>query len=689
MRLPILHLLLTSVVLFGCSDDPGVTTGSTRNPAGDGVLNDGGGGPPTASSGGDPGSGGGMSGFEPTTKPYRVDATGMAGLDAATLDALRAGGPTCTTPLLYPYEGTVLPGGLLPPLLMWQASSSAAYVKVSYDGSDVVQYEFAVATSDPGELRIPAQDWYEITRRTTGAPLRFKLSAKTAANISTCNLTLRVAAGNMVGSVYYNTYNLPELDGVGAVMRLTLGVAQAEPYLTTQGVAPTGPCVSCHSVSANGSVIAASTHLYGLLGTASYEVSAYDAQGSSTPGVIGKLPNAAYAALTPDGTKVLTMGNPECTAGADTFPRASHNFPFVEGTTARALRDVRSGADLRAKFPVGFTGYMWMPQFSPDGKRIVFNHAKPDSKGGTDRRELAMLDFDDSTNTFSNLKVLVSNEGPAPTLKYAPNTAGFGFIVVPAGPERCGQPDPNAFLGPTGSLDRGTCTGPCYPAWPFFTPDGRGVVFALTSEPDFLWALPGRETPAKSELWYVDTQTGKRVRLDRANAALPQESKLINYYPTVLPVQVGGYFWMFWTSTREFGHRASGASPSPIAEAGKGKRLWVSALRPVTGSGELTDPSAPGFYLEGQGDTGNTRAFASLNPCKPTGTACASGLDCCGGYCRKEAGATMGTCVDEAPKCAGLDEKCTKDADCCSPDQANEPERVCFGGYCGFVAIVQ
>ncbi len=630
-------------------------------------------------------------GFEPTGTPFHVDATGQAGLDKATLDELRAGGASCTTPIIYPYEATVFPGGLIPPPLMWQADSKAAYVQVSYDTLDLVQYQFAGGPTSPGELRVPAKDWYEITRRTQGTPLRVKLSVKTASGVSTCETSFRIAAGNMVGSVYYNTYNLPELDGVGAVLRLQLGQPKAESYLTTAGVSPTGPCVSCHSVSANGSTIAASTHLYGPLGTASYEVSAYSTNAGSQPTKIKALENGAYGALTPDGGRMLTMGNPDCTGGADTFPRGSNNFPFVEGTSRPTLLNVMTGADLKASFPDGFNGYMWMPQFSPDGRHVVFNHAKPDGQGGTDRRELATMDFDPTSNAFTNLRVLASKEGPAPSLSYAPGSAGLGFVMVPAGPGRCGTPDPGALIGETGTLAQGTCTGPCYPAWPSFTPDGKGVVFSLTSEPDFLWALPGRETPSKSELWYVDTKTLKRVRLDNANKGLPAESKLINYYPTVLPVQVGGYYWLFWTSTREFGHHASGASAFPIALAGKAKRLWVSAIRPqAPGEGTtqaLTDPSAPGFYLEGQTDTGNARAFASLNPCVAQGSACTSGLDCCGGYCTIQAGQEKGTCADEAPSCAALNEKCANDKDCCAPTNADESARLCVGGYCGFLVV--
>jgi hypothetical protein len=189
------------------------------------------------------------------------------------------------------------------------------------------------------------------------------------------------------------------------------------------------------------------------------------------------------------------------------------------------------------------------------------------------------------------------------------------------------------------------------------------------------------------------------MRMANANKGLKPGDSLANYYPTVLPVQVGGYFWVFWTSTRDFGHRDLSAPPDAVAtdilfgsftasEAFR-KRIWVAAIRPSAG-GELsgsidTDPSFPGFYLEGQSETGNTRAFATLNPCKAVGNGCASGLDCCTGFCSIQPGAPEGMC-SEKTSCAKTNEKCAGDSDCC-PASSDEPQNVCIGGFCGFLIL--
>jgi hypothetical protein len=643
---------------------------------------------------------------DPEADPFVRDDTALAGLDPAVIDRLRAGGGACPAPILYPAEGTVFPGGLLPPPIMWTGATEAAYARVSYEGTLAVDYQYAAAASDPGELRFPQDAWNEITRRVQNAPLVVTVSVLASGAVTTCETRWRIAPGNMTGSVYFNTYSAPGAmnPDMGAVMRLKLGQPHSDIYLQYPGPAAwgKGPCISCHSVSFNGSTIVASTHEYTFK---TFDVFSYPVSDVPQPPQQAKQPNAVYGALTPDGTRMLSMGNPDCTAGSENAPRSANNFPIVEGPSVATVLDTATGQDVGAG-GLDPAHYMWMPQFSPDGTKVVFNHAKPDGKGGTDRRELAVMDYDQAANMFSNLRVVVSRVGPEPSLPYAPQPVGNG--IVPTGIGGCTDPapasaDPLAGLlglaGDTGAFTPGTCTGPCYPAWPFFTPDGRGVVFALMNEPDFASAFPGRDAPAQSELWYVDVETLETVRLDAANRGVVPNDALSNYYPTVLPVQVGGYFWVFWTSKRAFGHHASIAAldalnlpvalPSDVGAISK--RIWVSAIRARGPAGDLqgplVDPSAPGFYLEGQSESGNVRAFAALNPCVAAGTTCSSGLDCCTGYCAIEPGAAQGTCTDQVPECARTNERCTTSADCCAPESSAEPANSCIAGYCGFVRV--
>jgi hypothetical protein len=687
----------------GAGAPGGGTLGGSPAGGSDGSLGGTGGG--IAAAGGTS-AGGGVAGvLPPTSTDYVKDATGESGLDRATIDTLRAGGSGCSIKPIYPYEGTVFPGGLVSPPIMWNGGADAVYVRMQYERVTHLDFQFAAGRSNPGELRIPQAYWNEITRRTQRTPLLVTLTVKSGGTLSTCQTRWTIAQGNMVGSIYYNTYNHPEAGGVGAILRLTLGGAAAQRYLREPlGAPPSGPCLSCHSVAASGSVLGASTHIY--LPPWSYTAQSYTLGDQPNPPPRADIKDATFGALTPDGSAILRMGNPDCTHGANGFPRSKNNFPLLLGPMQATLIDTASGQPIAAS---GLTAenYMWMPQFSPDGRQVVFNHARADGSGGTERRELAIMDYNPSTHAFSNLRPLVTRQDLAthavvsPSLNYEPlllleaEAATIGGLFAVPGLDGC----VNVVPAGVGAIPGGSCTGPCYPAWPFFTPDGSGVIFSMISEPDFTVAFPGRDRAAKSELWYVDVLSRKMFKLEKANTGLAPGDSLANYYPTVLPVQVGGYFWVFWTATRDFGHHAltppaeafiNDAFGSSSATEAFRKRIWVSAIR-AGGVSELgssidADPSFPGFYLEGQSETGNTRAFATLNPCKPSGNECTSGLDCCTGFCSVQPGAASGTCVEKV-ECAKTNERCGNGVACCPPSTPSEPMNSCIGGYCGFLIL--
>jgi hypothetical protein len=631
---------------------------------------------------------------------FEQDDTGESGLSSKDIDKLKAGGDDCDEgSVLYPYDGTVFPVGLVPPTIMFAEANDGAYLRLTYKDVDNIKYEVAGRIADKGELVIPAGPWNQLTRRTQGQTLNAEISMLKGGTVKSCRYAWKVAQGALTGTVFYNTYNHPDLQGQGAVMRLALGAAESEMYLSytgrsTDGV---GPCISCHSVSFNGEMMAATTHNYTPL-MQTFETSSYSISASQSAQQVSALPESTFAAFTPDGKKMLAMGNPDCTNGSSGFPRTPNNFPLLVGPTVAALHDTSNGAKLEAK-GLDPKNYMWMPQFSPAGDKVVFNYAKP-GPNGTDRRELAVMDFDDATNTFSNLEVIVSNQGPEPSIDYSPMPTLGGPIG--------GNCQATGTTG-VGAIASGTCEGPCYPGWPFFTPDGKGVIYALTSQPDFTAAFPGRDVPAKSEIWYVDLDSKKSVRLDHANDGPDPADKMANYYPTMLPVTVGGYYWMFWTSTRDWGNRDTNGVPmtggipglpggipglenipglggggtSVAAAAAPRKRIWVSALRPrqttEVGLEDLVDISSPPFYLDGQSNSGNIRAFAALNPCKQEGTDCSAGIDCCTGYCKIEKNAEKGSCVP-MKTCSDLREKCKEDKDCCPVESGQA--HVCISGFC-------
>jgi hypothetical protein len=129
------------------------------------------------------------------------------------------------------------------------------------------------------------------------------------------------------------------------------------------------------------------------------------------------------------------------------------------------------------------------------------------------------------------------------------------------------------------------------------------------------------------------------------------------------------------------------------------KRIWVTALRPIAPDAEfpagLMDISSPGFFMTGQSESGNVRAFTTLNPCVKEGETCASGLDCCSGFCFIPPDVItefdvppVGHCTDEPPACSKTNDACKEDSDCCPP-APGQPKNTCIGGYCSYLQILE
>jgi hypothetical protein len=293
----------------------------------------------------------------------------------------------------------------------------------------------------------------------------------------------------------------------------------------------------------------------------------------------------------------------------------------MEGPKASTMYDPHTGQT------IPFSGlsrqHAMMPSFSPDGTKIVFNDT--DNGGG---HTLVVMSFDASTNTFSNAQPIFKDTGG-------------------------------------------------YPGWPFFTPDSSSVVFIDDSSPNFASTTdPPGNTLASADLYIVDVASGVAHQLSAANGEdangstyLPYGTRdqHLNFYPTVSPVAAGGYFWVFFTSRRNYGNVLVDPNDGPAS-----KKLWVSAIK--IGAQPGTDSSYPAFYLPGQElASGNIRAFAALSPCKANGQSCTSGVDCCGGACN---GGSCGMPTG----CSGVDEKCTTSSDCCGSGLQ------CINGFCSQVA---
>jgi hypothetical protein len=368
-----------------------------------------------------------------------------------------------------------------------------------------------------------------------------------------------------------------------------------------------GNCGVCHAVSSDGSVL---TLNYGH----AYEA-AYDLKSANVPPPIQHQTSDyrySFPAVYPDGSMVLSHG---IVSGG--WPP---NVPGMSGVQQSRLYDTKTGAQIAAPGWDGVINYAFTPMFSHDGKKLAFNRYEV-----TSGHTLAVADFDVMTKSFSNI-----------TNVFSDNTL--------------------------------------YPAWPAFMPDTKSIVFHNGTRSDYAtWQ------GSKADLYILDLATKQVTRLDAADGYAGNQTYLpygaaeqqLNYEPTTLPIAVGGYYWVVFTSRRYYGNTVTESSQ----DATRRKKLWVAAIDINATPGK--DPSHPAFYLPGQElAAGNMRGFWALDPCKQNGNSCESADECCGGFCRQVN--NMKVCVPPPSGCSQEFEKCTVSSDCCDYPKG----ALCINGHC-------
>lgn len=522
------------------------------------------------------------------------------------------------TALSYPYDNTVFALGLQSPLFMWTAVDAVTDVyrlHVEQTGYKYDLYSFAEA---PGRLAIPQEAWDRITSSNTGDPMvvtLFRYDATAKAAYSSATIKLTIAPESLRGALYYWTASRANA-GIGNITRIYPGVGAMPESLGT------GKCMGCHSVSADGTTMV--VDIEGVPTAAPYQAGF----GNTRAWASFKLPEAtltqqtsmygAGPALTPDG-KYVVFGN-----GMANPPQVgSKNFSLAVTATGAVVPT--SGLD-DIVFSAGGLNLM-MPQFSLDGKKLVAvegggnltENVIPDSK------RIVYMDFDASVPKFD------------PTLHEVANISQF-----PAG---------NQGLG--------------YPA---FTPDNEFIAYHTgkystgchPKEADELVnpCLDGSRD--SGEIWISPVGGGTPIRLSTLNDPPAAKDHSAGREPMFCPVKRGGYSWMVFTSMRDWGNKLVDAGPNTNAK----RRLWVAA---IDGDIKTADPSHPAFYLEGQEDTPNMRAFWALAQCIQTpppgekGMMCKNNFECCSGFC------VEGVCVDKTTEsCVGNGGACTETAECCN-----------------------
>jgi hypothetical protein len=263
------------------------------------------------------------------------------------------------------------------------------------------------------------------------------------------------------------------------------------------------------------------------------------------------------------------------------------------------LLDARTGARLTpggTPLPTTASG---QPAWSPDGTRIAYvaNHDGP-----------SCMDF-----TMSDLAIIPVT---------GPDEFGPSTVILEGGGRAIARP--------------------------WWSPDSEWIAVQVGVNSRSINA--GMRYPAHLRL--VRADGAGTIALEALDAGLDD-----SYYPTFSPFDEGGYFWLAFFSTRDYGN-------AQVGTRGTGRRqLWVCAIArdPVLGE----DPSHPPYWLPQQDlASQNTAAFWTEEACRADGRSCAVSSECCSGFCRDQGAGPV--CVPpDVPECSMTGEACRGDDDCC------------------------
>ncbi len=314
---------------------------------------------------------------------YTLDPSGV---DPAAKGALEtANTPDPTVGILYPYNFTVFPRGLLGPTIQWNGGNDGDIYMLHVESS-TFELDWFGPVPNPSRWDFPVMPtniWLKLTDSTEG-DVSFELKRWDGSTAYTSGTRFwSIAPANLAGTIYYWAVNQ------GDVLRIQPGASAPEQFIQKP---PGVTCVACHSVSRDGTTIVASQHGgYSPWATFNPDGSAIFASDSAS----------GFQAISPDGQWVL-------------WGQSNDAFLLQPSWMVLSPRDsIGMSAQMFQA-----SGWPVHPAWSNDGTKVAYGVRSDGNWLDFNNSTLWVTDVDTSIPAFSNPVQIVGNDPSRPTVSY-------------------------------------------------------------------------------------------------------------------------------------------------------------------------------------------------------------------------------------------------------------------------------
>jgi hypothetical protein len=448
-----------------------------------------------------------------------------------------SGDPTKSPSFIYPSTGTMFPQNVYKILFQWRRAGLSAF-EVKFEGPDVTikvltdgtQATCTQARTNAGCWEADLTAWTWIASTLAGKTANVTVTGVDPANPGTVypskSIEMLFSKNEVPGAIYYWSTT------VAGVRKATVSDSAPTNFLTPT---ETGQCVACHTLSRNGQRLGADV-------------------GGEKEWIAEVGPTFPPPILLKKDPANNDIANSWMTFNPDT----SRHVTSAKGLLVlRTETGLAVGKGPNGSIPLGAGVYGHMPDWSPDGKYLVFS--KSSSAGG---RKV-------SAGTISVVPFNGNDE--------------FGSVVdlVKA------NADNNYF--------------------PMFAPTSDWIAYGHSTG--------SSEKEAGSQLRLVSINGGTTYELTRANTIVNDitiPTGVGNNQPTWAPKTEDGVMWVAFQSKRDYGVILANGS----SYGDEKNQLWVAAIDVAKlGKG---DPSFPAFRLPFQELTENNhRPFWALDTTLP------------------------------------------------------------------------